>query len=331
MKMKILLALALAATLCSCHSGDQSTNENQLLFVTETDEYEEDDVQIISSPDGTITLYHRNSSSRDASYGWSVIYDVRDMDSVYTYEGLPDWDGEASTVTQIHSLPHPKRNLYLFDAFCRISGSTGYQSFVTYERKGHTLKRVPLLRNSDGNLTSEIGFEYNFGDYYFRFARALSYDYLYQWDESEAVLYYPLLYKESYRLSDQFVKYRWNGTTLYPTTDTVANPYLYEPLRDYVTCFQHTLAGYVQVRVDSLPDGRLRYTAWDREGDISGEPNIVLYGKRVGDEYQFYNPPTYTYVVTTGDIPEVRTYHSEIPGQLGQLYGTYTENNYEND
>jgi len=41
-------------------------------------------------------------------------------------------------------LPHPKRHLYLFDAFVRISGSSGYQSFITYEQKGHNLKRVPL-------------------------------------------------------------------------------------------------------------------------------------------------------------------------------------------
>ena len=80
------------------------------------------------------------------------------------------------------------------------------------------------------------------------------------------------------------------------------------------------------VQIISSPDGRLRYTAWDRESDISDEPNIVLYGKRVGDEYHFYNPPTFTYVVTTGDIPEVRTYHSETPGQLGKLYDTYTDN-----
>ena len=325
-KINYLFVFAIAATLCSCHWGNSSKNENQLLFVAEADEYEDEDIQIISSPDGTITLYHRNSSSRDASYGWSVIYDVRDMDSVYTYEGLPDWEGETSTVCKIHSLPHPKRHLYLFDAFCRISGSTGYQSFVTYERKGHSLKRVPLLRDSDGNLTSEIGFEYNFGDYYFRFARSLGYGYQYLWDEEEGIFYYPLLYEDSYRLNDKFVEYRWDGNTLSPTTDTVANPRLYEPLRDYVTCLQHTKAGYVQVRVDSLPDGRLRYTAWDREGDISDEPNIVLYGKRVGNEYHFYNPPTYTYVVTTDDIPEVRTYYSETPGQLGKLNGTYTEN-----
>ena len=56
MKIKSFLVFAIVATLCSCR------------------------------------FYIRNNTSRDASYGWSIIYDVRDMDSVYTYEGLPDWD-----------------------------------------------------------------------------------------------------------------------------------------------------------------------------------------------------------------------------------------------
>ena len=325
MKIKSLFVFAIVAALCSCHSGNKSTNENQLLFTVEADDSEDEDIEIVSSPDGAICLYIRNNTSRDASYGWSIIYDVRDNDSVYTYEGLPDWEGEVSSVNKIHALPHPKRHLYLFDAFFRISGAYGYNTFVTYERKGHDLKRVPLLRDENGELTCEIGFEYNFGDYYFRFARALGYNYQYLWDEAKGILYYPLLYEDSYLLNDKFVKYRWDGKSLYPTADTVANPHLYESLRDYVACLQHTKAGTIQVRVDSLSDGRLRYTAWDRDGDICKEPNIVLYGERKGNEFHFYNPPTYTYVVTIEDTPEVRTYHSEDPGQLGELNGIYTE------
>ncbi|MBR2166656.1 MAG: hypothetical protein IJ915_08985 [Paludibacteraceae bacterium] len=323
-RIKSLCVFVLLAALCSCHSDNKAKNENQLLFAAEVDESEEDDVRIVSSPDGTICVYSRNNTSRDASYGWSVIYDVRDMDSVYTYEGLPDWEGEASSICKIYALPHPKRNLYLFDAFSRISGAYGYQAFVIYERKGRDLKRVPLLRDENGEMTSEIGFEYNFGDYYFRFANALSYDYQSLWDEEECILYYPLLYKDSYLLNDKFIKYRWDGKCLYPTTDTVANPQLYEPLRDYAACLQHTKAGYVQVRIDSLYDGRLRYTAWDRVADVWDEPNIVLYGERKGNEFHFYNQ-TYTYVVTQESTPEVRIYYCTTPGQLGELYSTYKE------
>ena len=125
-------------------------------------------------------------------------------------------------------------------------------------------------------------------------------------------------------MTDRFIRYRWNKKSLEPI-DTVCNPHLYEPLRNYVTSYQHFKAGYVQVRVDSLPDGQLRYTAWEREQDISEKPNIVLYGKRVGDEYHFYNPPTYTYVVTIEEFPEVRLYYSNVPGQLGELSGVYKE------
>lgn len=128
------LALALSLTLMGCSHSETNTDnkDNQLLFVTDINEEEEDEVTLVSSPDGRICLYSRNNQSRDASWGWSIIYDVKDDGSVYTYEGLPDWEGEPATVSHIYSLPHPRRHLYLFDAFCRISGSCGYQFFITY-------------------------------------------------------------------------------------------------------------------------------------------------------------------------------------------------------
>lgn len=328
-KSSYLTIFALCAVLGGCTSAHKDTNsekpDNQLLFVTDSIEEEENDVTLVSSPDGRICLYSRNNQTGDAAWGWSIIYDVKDNGSVYTYEGLPDWEGEPATVNHIYSLPHPHRHLYLFDAFCRISGSCGYQSFVAYELKGHNLTRVPLWLDDEGNPTSEIGFEYNFADYYFRFARTLEYDYQYKWDEGAGIFYYPLLKRNSYYLNDRFLAYLWDGDMLKPHKDTLCNPHLFEPLQNYEECLLHTKAGYVQARVDSMPDGRLRYTAWDRDENVASEPNIILYGKRVGNEYHFYNPPTYTYVVTIEDIPEVNLYYSKIQGQLGELSGVYKE------
>ena len=329
MKMyNFFLYLIIAITLLGCAKAKTETDaqESELLFTTEITEDENDGVTIISSPDGLICFYSRDNQAGDAVYGWSIIYDVKDGNKVYTYEGLPDWKGERASISRIYSLPHPTRHLYLFDAFCRISGSYGYQSFVAYELKGHELKRVPVLINDQGEKVNEIGFEYNFGNYYFRFARALTYDYQYMWDEGSCVFYYPLLEYDSYNLNDKFVAYRWDGSYLKPTTDTICNPHLFDPLRNYAACLQHTKADYVQVRVDSMPDGQLRYTAWNRDRDISDVPNIILYGKRVGNEFHFKNPPTYTYVVTIEDVPEVRLYYSSVPGQLGELNGVYKEN-----
>ena len=309
---------------CTFSQKRPDTRSAQPLFAAEVDNESEDDISIVSSPDGTISLYSRNSHSRDASFGWSILYDVRDMDSVYTYEGLPDWEGEVASISNIYSLPHPKRHLYLFDANVRISGAYSYNAFIAYERIGHELKRVPVIRDLQGNMVNETGFEYNHGDYYFRFARALTYDYMYLWDESKAVLYYPVLNEDSYYLSDLFEVWRWNGNILYPTTDTVCNPRLYEPLRNYVTCLQHT-KGYIQARVDSLKDGRLRYTAWERDNDISTSPDIILYGRRKGKVFHFHNPPTYTYVVSTDNVPEVHVYYSQKQGELGELNDVYKE------
>lgn len=321
----ILLVMAVMLLGCAKTKSSSQTQDDSLLFVTETDEAEEDAVTIVSSSDGQICLYSRNNHTRDASWGWSIIYDVKDGNKVYTYEGLPDWEGESASVNAIYCLPHPKRHLYIFDAYTRISGAYGYQSFITYELKEHELKRVPVMVNGQGDTTSEIGFEYNFADYYFRFARTLGYDYQYKYDEETATLYYPILQAGSYYLNDRFLAYIWENGMLKPAKDTLCNPHLYEPLQNYAACLQHTKAGSVQARVDSMPDGQLRYTAWLREENVVSEPSIILYGKRVGNEYHFRNPPTYTYVVTIEDIPEIHLYHSTIPGQLGELDGIYKE------
>lgn len=313
--------------LCGCAktSEQMNSNESHLLFVEEEEEEVENEPIIVDSPDGVIRFIGNNNHTGGIASGWSSIYQIRDNGHIYTYDGLPDWDGEPALITAIYCLPHPKRQLYLFDAYFRFSGSGAYQAFISYELLGHSLKRISVLRDDEGNLSNEIGFEFNVPDYYFRFARTLGYGNLYKWSEHESVFYYPIGKAENRTiLTDRYIKYIWNSKSLEPTSDTVCNPRLYEPLRNYVTCLQHTEAGYVQVRVDSMPDGRLRYTAWDRKQDISEGPNIILYGQSVGDEYHFYNK-THTYVVTKENNPEVRIYYSHIPGQLGELYSTYKE------
>ena len=149
----ILLVMAVMLLGCAKTKSSSQTQDDSLLFVTETDEVEEDAVTIVSSSDGQICLYSRNNHTRDASWGWSIIYDVKDGNKVYTYEGLPDWEGESASVNAIYCLPHPKRHLYIFDAYTRISGAYGYQSFITYELKEHELKRVPVMVNEQGETT----------------------------------------------------------------------------------------------------------------------------------------------------------------------------------
>ena len=281
-------------------------------------------VTVADAPDHSIRIYGWNNHMGGTCISWSAMYQVRDKGKVYTYEGLPDWEYDNYLITAIYQLPHPKRHLYLFDGYFREWSSQSYIGFVAYERIGHELKRVKILRNEDGELDDEIGYEYCVPEYYFKFASVLGWDYMYRWDDKNNVLYFPLPREDEYTyMSDRFVRYQWNKQTLEPT-DTVCNPQLYDSLQNYITGYQHFKAGYVQVRIDSMADGRMRYIAWDRNQDISTEPNIVLYGKSVGDEYHFYNQ-RHTYVVTKSDNPEIRIYYSSTPGQLGELYSTYSE------
>ena len=281
-------------------------------------------VTIVDAPDKSIRIYGWNNHMGGTCISWSAMYQVRDKGKVYSYEGLPDWEDDQYLITAIYQLPHPKRHLYLFDGYFREWSSQSYIGFIAYERIGHELKRVNVLRNEEGELVSEIGFEYCVPEFYFNFARSLTWDYLYSWDNEAKVLYFPLSRENQYTyMTDRFIRYHWNKATLAPT-DTVCNPKLHKSLQNYVTGLKHFEAECVQVRIDSLADGRLRYTAWDRNQDIGTKPNIVLYGKSVGDEYHFYND-RYTYVVTKEDTPQIRIYYSNTQGQLGELYSTYAE------
>ncbi|MBO6075051.1 MAG: hypothetical protein J6P74_07980 [Paludibacteraceae bacterium] len=280
---------------------------------------------IADAPDGSIRIYGWDNHMGGTCTNWSAIYQIRDKGKVYTYEGLPDWPYDNHLIAAIYQLPHPKRHLYLFDTYFREWSTQSYNGFVAYERIGHELKRVPIIRNEEGKLVSEIGFEYDVPEFFFHFARTLTWDYLYDWDTDNNILYFPVPRGDYHTsMTDRFVRYQWNTKTLEPT-DTVANPRLYPPLRNYVVSLQHTKASYVQVRVDSMADGRLRYAAWDRDQDISTIPNIVVYGERKGDEFHFYNPPSYTYVVTIDDHPEVRVYYGDSIGHLGEPGSVYSE------
>ena len=254
-------------------------------------------VNIVDAADGSIRIYGWDNQTGGTCISWSAIYQVCDKGKVYTYEGLPDWKHDQYLITAIYQLPHPKRHLYLFDGYFREWSSQSYIGFIAYERIGHELRRVKILQNEEGELVDEIGFEYCVPEYYFNFALALSWGNMYQWDKTKSILYFPLPREDKYTyLTDRFIRYRWNQSTL-ESTDTVCNPRLHESLRNYVCCFRHTKTEDIQVRIDSLADGRLRYTVWDSNQNISTKPHTVLYGKSVGDEYHFYDQKQ-TYVVS---------------------------------
>lgn len=282
-------------------------------------------VTIADAPDQSFRIYGWNNHMGGTCISWSVIYQIADKGQVYTYEGLPDWNYDPYLITEVYQLPHKTRHLYIFSAYFREWSSLSYRGFIAYERKGHELKRVKLFRDKNGELTDEIGFEYNVPDYYFRYATHLSYNFQYTWNADESTLYIPIGRTEDATiLTDRFVRYRWNGKTLTPT-DTVSNPFFHPSVAGYQQVEQILQVEYHLVRIDSMPDGRLRYISWaGREIDITEEPALILYGNTVGNEYRFYNR-TYTYIVTKDEYnPEIRIYYSETPGKLGKLQSTYT-------
>ena len=282
---------------------------------------------IVDAPDKSFRVYSWNDYLGGTCTHWSGLCQIRDGENVYTYDGLPDWFSEEMFyVTDIFQLSHPTRNLYLIGAYYNESSAFSWHVFVAYERIGHELKRVPVIRDKEGELTDMIGFEYSSSGYYFNYAKAVGFDDRYYWDHKSQCLYFPELRDdESYLLTDRFYRYEWDGETLEPG-DIVTDPYLHRSLKNFLQQERVIKINQLLVRIDSLADGRMRYASWHGDS-MMAEPEIIVYGNSVGDEYRFYNN-TYTYVVTKDEYdPEVRVYYSSVPGQLGKLEYTYKTDN----
>ena len=69
---------------------------------------------------------------------------------------------------------------------------------------------------------------------------------------------------------------------------------LHASIRNYKEPVCVILAGKYRIRIDRMPDNTLRYCSWNREKDISAQPDLVIYGGREwgnswGDNYRFKN------------------------------------------
>lgn len=194
MRKSLVIALAIAA-LCSCAKqvaiDPQTAHNDSILALVPTEETMP--VDTVWSTDSLICIYGWDNQTGGQMINWSAVYTVMDSGVCYAYEGLPDWeDDDMSLVIGIHNLPHPTRNLYLFDIYFREWSAVGYLGFITYERIGHALQRVDLIRDKDGMLVEQVGFEYD--------ALDLWPEIIYRWDEPSATI-----------VTEGFGSYHWNG------------------------------------------------------------------------------------------------------------------------
>ncbi len=178
-------------------------------------------VHTVCSSDSAICIYGWDNRTGGQMINWSAVYTVRDEDNVVrVFEGLPDWsDDDMSLITGIYTLPHPTRHLYLFESYFREWSAVAYTGLVTYERTGHSLRRVPLIRDAKGQLVEQTGFEYEALEVW---REIISY-----WDEPTHAF-----------LTDGYGSYQWNGTALEPLPVNI-------PAGSYWTngdvCYQATL------------------------------------------------------------------------------------------
>ena len=164
---------------------------------------EENPLHIVDAPDGKIRFYGWNSDFGGSCIYWSNMYQVKDNDSVYTFDGLPDWDCESMLPTHIYKLPHKTRNYYLISFYYRISGSEAYIAAYTYELYGKELKRVYLFKDGE-TLSDRVEYEYRISD---RSENAVNHSNRPYFDEQKARLYFP-------NSPTQHDHYQWNNELL---------------------------------------------------------------------------------------------------------------------
>ena len=199
-KLSVLLLMAVAGCACGVSTGHQpsvSPNWDSVFALVPQDNNMP--IDTVCSPDSAVWVYGWDNLTGGQMISWSAVYTVRDDDGTsYAFEGLPDWDNDdMSLITGIYALPHPERRLYLFESYFREWSAVGFIGLTAFERTGHTLRRVPLIRDEEGELVEQVGFEYDALDKW----REI----ICLWDDSTHTF-----------LFNGFPAYRWNGTTLEP-------------------------------------------------------------------------------------------------------------------
>lgn len=284
-------------------------------------------LSIADSEDGTIRCYCWNNNLGFRCTTWSSMYQVKDKGKVYTYGGLPMYDSEEEMeyiVVSISQLPHKSRNLYLFFMFHDVVFEVSGYTIAAFERIGHELKQVALFRNAEGEMVDAIGVDYFLRDYVVRYVQDTYCDDIYVWNDKDKDLYLAIGQEDhTLIMTDRYVRCHWDGKIMAPV-DTTYNPTFHPSVAGYQELVRIFRTDDHIVRIDSMPDGRMRYTSWSVRHDVSEQPNIMLYGNTVDGKYRFYNN-TYTYIVDLDHYhPEVSIYYSEIPRQLGKWQITYS-------
>ena len=300
---------------------------------TELQQAEENPLRITDSPDGKIRFYGWDSGLGGTCISWTTMYQIEHKGKVYTYNGLPDWDGEGVLPMNIYKMPHKSRDLYVFIYYFREWSSQGYNVAVGYELKGHTLKQIPLFVDQDATRHSKLDYEYNIPDYYFRMARAIGFDYQFYYDDQSATLYYPqarIKAGESLILSDRYIPYTWDRDCLLEGEET-GNPNLIRSLQDYKhveRMVRFVSSATIIARIDVMPDGSYRYAAWLNE-PMSETPAMLLYNGMADEKRYYFRNKTHIYVITKEEIPVLEVYYSADPYELGEMYMTEESVSYE--
>ena len=239
-------------------------------------------IEVFDSDDGNVRIYSWTNPSMATMGDYGCILQYR-------------WKGKVKFGTFIHNRDEYELatrgfytledGLYIRYAYLREWSTQAYAIAETYKLSKDGLEEVFLFETEDG-LSEEIDMEYNIPDWYFRAGRGEGFKWIFHYDESNQILYFPST-PEYNIISDRYIPYKWNGKTMLPLSE-VGNPFLHPSLRGYEILELLAKTERNIIRVDKIADGNYRYTAWPVAKSMYDSPDIILKnGEYYGEQHQW--------------------------------------------
>lgn len=171
-------------------------------------------------------------------------------------------------------------NIYLVMSYSQDYGECRYQTISAYKIINSRIVRADVFEE-DWQMTSRITMNYNRKTYF------ANIEYI------DGLLYIPET-KKSYNSYDsadictgRSHKFEWNGI-YFENLGTVCsqNYELNTKLQNFKENIIHITLGKWIVRIDKMPNGDYRYSAWRSSSSTTSEPSLILYN---GSNYSYGN------------------------------------------
>ena len=259
---------------------------------------------VVTSEDGNLRFYYWNTRTGGTCISWRSICQYRSNGKIYTYRGdISLLKYGKQNEEYIESAPrsiitiydNSGSPIYLVNTYIKESSQWGYESIEAIKIENDKLTPVPIFDvDGHGDMYTR-GVEYTIADWYFRANDGEGWDWLFNYDNKNKILYIPEAEPE---LSDRYSLYRYDGEKMhYIGTD--GGFWLHPSIRSFKFLELVLDTKDYRIRVDKMFDNSYRYVAWENKITMNDTPDIVLLNGTFDEKnsnYHFENKG-YEYIV----------------------------------